>query len=325
MDRLEAMALLVAAVEAGSLSGAARRLRVPLATLSRKVSDLESRVRARLLVRSTRRLALTEAGGAYVQACKRILEDVAEAERAAAGEYRAPRGELLITAPIVFGRLHVLPVVGEFLKAHGEVDVRLVLADRVINLVEDQIDVAVRIGELPDSSLVGLRLGEVRLVVSGSPAYFAARGAPRRPDELRGHDCITFESLASAETWKFAVGGAESVVPVRSRLVVNTAEAAIDAAVAGIGVTRTLSYQVARELRAGELTSVLAHFEPPAWPVSLVYRSGRLLPLKVRAFLDFAVPRLRAALTPVEREAGITEKRPASGASRRPPAKLRSA
>jgi len=300
MDRLEAMALLVAAVEAGSLSAAARRLRVPLATVSRKVSDLESRLRTRLLVRSTRRIALTDAGQAYVQACKRILEEVAEAERAAAGEYRAPRGDLVITAPIVFGRLHVLPIIAEFLKTNGEIDVRLVLADSVINLIEERVDVAVRIGELPDSSLVALPVGSVRFVVCASPAYFAARGVPQTPDELRGHDCISFEAIISAEMWRFVEGRSESVIPVRSRLVVNTAEAAIDAAVAGVGVTRALSYQVADELRAGALALVLREFEPSAWPVSLIYAGGRLLPLKVRAFLDFAAPRLKAALTLAE-------------------------
>jgi len=303
MDRLEAMNLLVAAVDAGSLSAAARRLRVPLATVSRKVSDLESVLGARLLVRSTRGISLTDAGRAYAQACKRILEEVAEAERAVAGEYRAPQGELLITAPIVFGRLHVLPIVAEFLKTHDEIDVRLMLADRVVNLVEERFDVAVRIGELPDSSLVARRVGSVRLVVSGSNAYFAARGAPNVPNELRDHDCITFESIASAETWTFGAGRTESVIPVHSRLVVNTAEAAIDAAVAGVGVTRTLSYQVAGKLRSGALALALQDFEPEPWPVSLVHAGGRLLPLKVRAFLDFAVPKLQAALTLVHRAA----------------------
>jgi len=310
MDRLEAMALLVAAVEEGSLSAAARRLRVPLATVSRKVSDLESRLGTRLLVRSTRRLALTEAGRDYVQACKRILEDVAEAERAAAGEYRAPRGELVVTAPIVFGRLHVLPIVAEFLRLHGEINVRLILADRLVNLVEERVDLAVRIGDLPDSSLMALRVGSVRLVVSGSPAYFAARGVPKTPGDLRDHDCVAFEAVASAEAWKFVAGRSEDVVPVRSRLTVNTAEAAIDAAVAGVGVTRTLSYQVADDVRAGALALALPEYEPPAWPVSLVYAGGRVLPLKVRAFLDFAAPRLREALTKAERSVADDRRQP---------------
>jgi DNA-binding transcriptional LysR family regulator len=297
MDRLESMTLLVAAVEAGSLSAAARRLHVPPATMSRKVSELESHLRTRLLVRSTRRLGLTEAGRSYVEACKRILEDVAEAERAAAGEYRVPRGELVVAAPIVFGRLHLVPVIAEFLLAHGEIDVRLALADRMVSLFEERVDVAVRIGELPDSSLIATRVGSIRRVACASPAYLARRGTPRSPDELRAHDCVTFDALGSASAWSFTIGKSESAIAVRSRLVVNTAEAAVDATIAGAGVTRVLSYQVADALRTGALAVVLEDFEPAAWPVSLIYPGGRLLPLKVRAFLDFAAPRLKAALS----------------------------
>jgi len=310
MDRLEAMALLVAAVDAGSQSAAARKLRIPPATMSRKLSDLESHLGARLLVRSARRLALTDAGRAYVEACKRILEDVAEAERAAVGEYRSPRGQLLVTAPVVFGRLHVLPIVNAFLTSHGEIDVRLMLVDQVVNLVEERVDVAVRIGDLPDSSLVASRVGTVRRVACGSPTYLARRGTPRSPDDLRDHDCITFEAIASAEEWKFVADRFESIIPVHSRLAVNTAEAAIDAAIAGAGITRALSYQVADELRLGTLVLVLQEFEPPAWPVSLVYAGGRYLPLKVRAFLDFVAPRLKAALTAVEHTAESSRRRP---------------
>jgi DNA-binding transcriptional LysR family regulator len=298
MDRLEAMSLLVAATEAGSLSAAARRLGVPLATVSRKVSDLESHLRTRLLVRSTRRLALTDAGRSYVEACRRILDEVAEAERAAAGEYRAPRGDLSITAPVVFGRLHVLPIVVEFLKAHAQIDVRLSLADRVVNLLEERIDVAVRIGELPDSSLVAMRVGAIRQVICASPAYFATRGTPQRPADLAGHDCITFEGIASPAAWTFAAKRPARSVALRSRLIVNTAEAAIDAAIAGLGITRVLSYQVADALREGSLALALEAYEAAPSPVSLVHAGGQLLPLKLRAFLDFAAPRLRAALAP---------------------------
>jgi DNA-binding transcriptional LysR family regulator len=297
MDRLEAMSLLVAAIEAGSLSGAARRLGMPLATVSRKVSDLESHLRSRLLVRSTRRLALTEAGRSYVEACRRILDDVAQAERAAAGEYRAPRGDLVITAPVVLGRLHVLPIVVDFLKEHPQIDVRLALADRIVHLLEEHIDVAVRIGELPDSSQVALRIGRIRHVVCASPAYFAARGTPQRPADLARHDCITFEGLSSALTWHFAGRKAQSI-RVHSRLSVNTAEAAIDAALAGLGITRVLSYQAEQALRAGSLALALESHEPPPRPVSLLHAGGRLLPLKLRAFLDYAAPRLRARLGP---------------------------
>ena len=296
MDRLEAMSILVAAVEAGSLSAASRRLGAPLATVSRKVSELEAHLRTRLLNRSSRRLTLTDAGYAYVAACKRILDDVAEAERAAAGEYSAPRGELIITAPIVFGRLHVLPVVAEFLRAYAEIDIRLALADHMVNLVEDHVDLAVRIGELPDSSLVATRVGAIRRVVCASPAYFAARGMPERPSDLSAHDCVTFEGLTAPDAWTFAVGRSNASAPIHSRLIVNTAEAAIDAAITGLGLTRVLSYQMMAAMRAGALAIALQAFEPAPWPVSLVYAGGRLLPLKLRAFLDFAAPRLKARL-----------------------------
>lgn len=296
MDRFHSMSILVTAVEAGSLSAAARRLGTPLATVSRKVSELEAHLGTRLLNRSARRLTLTDAGRSYVLACRRILEELEEAERAASGEYQAPRGELIITAPIVFGRLHVLPVVTEFLNAYPEIHVQMLQSDRVANLLEDRIDVAIRIGDLPDSSLVAIRLGAIRRVVCGSPGYFAARGMPRALADLKAHDCITFETLASPDAWTFAAGKSEGAVPIRSRLVVNTAEAAIDAARAGLGITRVLSYQIADALRAGTLAIALRDFEPEPWPVSLVYSGGRLQPVKVRAFLDFAAPRLKARL-----------------------------
>lgn len=297
MDRLESMSILLAVVEAGSLSAAARRLGMPLATVSRKVSELEAHLKARLLIRSSRQVALTDAGRSYVAACKRILEEVSEAERAAAGEYSAPRGDLIITAPLVFGRLHVLPIVTDFLGAFPDIDVRLSLADRVVNILEEHVDVAVRIGELPDSSLVARRVGSIRRIVCASPAYLAKRGTPKLPGNLAAHDCVTFEGLMSPDVWSFATGKAMTSIAIRSRLVVNTAEAAIDAAIAGIGVTRVLSYQAAAALRAGTLAVVLREFEPQPLPVNLVHAGQPLLPLKLRAFLDFAAPRVRAALS----------------------------
>jgi DNA-binding transcriptional LysR family regulator len=296
MDRLESMATLVAAVEAGSLSAASRKLGMPLATVSRKVSELEAHLRTRLVNRTSRRLTLTEAGQSYVAACKRILDDIGEAERAASGEYAAPRGDLIITAPIVFGRLHVLPIAIEFLKAYPEIKLRLTLADSVINLQEHDVDLAVRIGELPDSSLIATRVGAIRRVVCGSPAYFAARGTPKSPRELADHDCITFHGLTSPDRWTFGAGKSAVSVAMRSRLIVNTAEAAIDAAAASVGVTRVLSYQIASALRTGTLAIVLQDFEPSPWPVNLVYPSQGRVPLKLRAFIDFAVPRLKARL-----------------------------
>ncbi|TPK89357.1 LysR family transcriptional regulator [Mesorhizobium sp. B2-4-12] len=296
MDRLEAMSLFVAVVEAGSLSAAARRFGIPLATVSRKVSDLERHLNTRLLNRSPRRLIPTNAGEAYLAACRRILDDVDEAERTAAGEYSAPTGELAITAPVVFGRLHVLPVVTGFLAAYPDVNIRLTLVDRVTQLVEDHFDLALRIGQLPDSSLVALGVGAIRRVVCASPAYLAEHGTPMSLDDLDAHGCVTFEGLASAAQWIFASGKREVTVPVRSRLQVNTAEAAIDAAIAGVGPTKVLSYQVDAAVRSGMLRILLREFEPEPWPVSLVHAGHGLLPVKLRAFLDFAAPRLKERL-----------------------------
>ncbi|HEY0302738.1 MAG TPA: LysR family transcriptional regulator, partial [Rhizomicrobium sp.] len=218
MDRLDAMAVLVAAADSGSLSAAARKLGMPLATVSRKVSELEAHLETRLLVRSSRRLAPTEAGAAYLAAARRILEQVDEAERAAAGEYSTPRGELAVAAPIVFGRLHVLPVVTGFLADYPLIDVRLILSDRNAPLLDEHIDIALRIGALPDSSLVAVGLGSLRRVVCGSPAYLAARGTPRIPDDLAAHDGIVFDAVGA--NWTF--GGGRSV-RVHARLAVNTA------------------------------------------------------------------------------------------------------
>jgi len=297
MNRLEAMSTLLAAVDAGSFSAASRKLGVPLPTVSRRVSDLEAILKTRLLVRTSRRLDLTDAGRSYVAACRDILAAVDQAERTAAGEFAVPRGEVVVTAPIVFGRLHVLPVVIEFLRAYPDIDVRLVLTDRVTNFIEDHVDVALRIGSLPDSSLIGKRLGSVRRVVCASPEYLRRhRPIISQPSDLKEHACITFEGLTSSSSWKFGRGKAEMLVPIRSRLVVNTAEAAVDAAVSGLGVTRVLSYQIADALQARTLKIILGDFESEPSPVNLVYAGRGLLPLKTRAFIDFATERLRREL-----------------------------
>jgi DNA-binding transcriptional LysR family regulator len=291
MDRFEAMGLLVTVAEAGSLSAAGRALGIPLSSVSRKIADLEAHLGARLLTRAGRQASLTEEGRAYVVACRRILEDVQEAERAAAGEYRTPRGELVVTAPIVFGRLHVLPVVLDFLAAFPEVDVRLALIDQRLQLVEDHVDLALRIGPLADSSLVAVKLGAMRRVVVASPDYLARRGIPHSPAELADHDCIDAAGARPTSNWAF-----DTRIAVRSRLDVNTAEAAIDAAIAGIGLARVLYYQAVGAVRDGKLALVLEEFEPEPWPVSLVHTGQGLLPLKLRAFIDFAAPALRKRL-----------------------------
>ncbi len=298
MDRFEAMNILVSVVETGSFTAAGKRLGVPLATVSRKLAELESHLGTRLLARSTRRLDLTEAGSDYVASCKRILEDISDAERKASGEYVTPKGELVLTAPVVFGRLHVVPVIADFLAAYPDIDVRLVQSDRNVQLLDDHIDLAVRIGTLPDSSMIAIQVGSVRQVVCASPEYLAAHGIPKKPEDLSGLSCITFDVLGSATSWSFTnkAGRNNSVVPVRSRLLVNTAEAALDAAIAGAGVTRVLSYQASKAVEERKLRLLLEAFEPFPVPVSLLHTAQGMLPLKTRSFIDFAVPRLRATL-----------------------------
>jgi DNA-binding transcriptional LysR family regulator len=294
MNRLDSMSILIAVVDAGSLSAAARVLDMPLATVSRKLAELETHLKTRLLHRSTRQLSLTEAGISYVAACRRILEEIGEAERAATGEYASPKGELLVTVPVAFGRLHVVPVVAEFLAQYPEISVNLMLTDRVVHLMDEHADAAIRIGDLPDSMLMATRVGTVRRVICASPGYLEAHGVPARPQDLAGHACITFEVLASMRAWVFGSGKAELSVPVQSRLTVNTAEAAIAAATLGVGLIRVLSYQVADAVREQALRVVLEEFESAPLPVSLVHTGQAPLPLKLRAFLDFVTPRLRA-------------------------------
>ncbi len=297
MDRLEAMAVMLTAVECGSLSKASRKLGVPLATVSRKVSELESHLKADLLIRSAKGLDLTPAGRSYVAAAKTILEQLNEAERTVAGEYMEPKGDLVVTAPTMFGRLHLLPVVMTFLAAFPDVSAELMLTDRVTHFLDDQVDVALRIGDLPDSDLIATRLGAVRRVVCASPAYLAARTPPATPPDVASHDVISFGNVSAQGTWGFWSEGTEIVVPFKSRLSVSTVDAAIDAGLAGAGLVRAMSYQVADVVRNQRLKLLLEPYEPPPRPVHLVYDKQNRLPLKLRAFVDFVVPRLRERLT----------------------------
>jgi DNA-binding transcriptional LysR family regulator len=296
VDRLEAMTILLAAVDTGSLSAASRQLRIPLTTVSRRVSELEEHLHARLLLRGTRKLTLTDAGRDYVASSRRILEEIAEAERTATGEYRAPQGELIISAPQVIGRNHVVPVLAEFLRTYPEIRARIQLSDRITNMPEEHIDLAVRLGELPDSDMVATRIGLISRVLCASPAYLKSRGTPAQPDDLITHDCIAYEGYSAADKWTFCSGKASHIVQVPSRFVVNSAEAAIIAAIADAGIVRVLSDQVDDLLKQGTLVRLLQAFEPPPWPASLIYPSQRIVPLKLRAFLDFATPRLRERL-----------------------------
>jgi DNA-binding transcriptional LysR family regulator len=296
MDRLEAMTVLLAVVEEGSLSGASRRLRAPLATVSRKVADLERHLRTQLLIRTSRRIQLTDAGRVYVEAAKRILQQISEAERDAAGEYTTPKGELDVTAPIVFGRTHVLPILTDFLKEQPEIAIRLRLNDRQMNMVEEHVDIAVRIGHLADSELRATKVGAVRRVACASPDYLARRGTPATPQDLPMHDGITFRGFKTAPEWRYRGDRAAWTAEPTRRLAVNSTEAAVAAAASGLGVVRLLSYQVEQELRSGALTLILEDFAPEPMPVSLVYPEASLRLHKVRAFLDWTAPRLRARM-----------------------------
>ena len=296
MDRLEAMSIVLAVADAGSLSAAARRLNTPPATASRKITELEEHLRAKLFDRSARKLTLTDSGLSYVAALKRILADLAEADRAASGEFASPTGELIVTAPVTLGRLYLIPILAEFLRAYPEIDVCLLLVDRFLSLPEDHVDVALRIGELPDSRLIALRLGAVRRVVCANPSYLAARGTPKAPEDLTEHDCIVYEGFRRSEVWEFVRDGTDVAVTLQPRLVVSNLEAACDAARAGIGLTRAFSYNVKASIEEGTLTTVLDAFQPATLPVNFVYTAGRFMPIKLRAFLDFAAPRLKARL-----------------------------
>jgi DNA-binding transcriptional LysR family regulator len=296
MDRLEAMSVIVAVTETGSFSAASRRLGMPVATVSRRVAELEGSLRAELFQRSSRRMTLTEAGRDYVEACKRIIEQINDAECQVAGEYRSPKGKLTVTTPWGLGHTHLLPLAVEFLKAFPDIDLRLLLTDRIVDTVEEGIDVSVRIGNLPESNMVATRIGAIRLVVCASPAYLAARGHPQTPDQIGDHDCIAINPIDSPHAWKFRKGKRDHFVPVRSRLCVNTSESAVIAAISGAGLTRVMSYKMDAAKREGTLRLVLEAFEPEPLPVHILYSPRKPAPLKLRAFLDWMIPRLKARL-----------------------------
>jgi DNA-binding transcriptional LysR family regulator len=296
MDRLHAMEVLAAVAEAGSFAGAARHLRLSPPAVTRAVAALEERLGVRLLNRTTRRLSPTEAGLRFLASTRRLLAELDEAERSAAGTTAIPSGHLVITAPVTFGRAHVAAVLAEFLAAQPRVTAALLLLDRVTSLVEEGINVAVRIGQLPDSTLVARRVGEVRRLLVASPAYLAAHGVPERPEALKGHAVIAFSGLLPGRDWRFVANGRATAVTLAPRLEVNDALAALDVAERGHGITLALSYMVGPRLATGRLVPVLDAFAPPPVPVQIVHPHSRLVAAKVRAFLDFAAPRLKKRL-----------------------------
>ena len=298
MDRLQAMALLSETIEQGSMSAAGRKLGMPLPTLSRKLAELEEHLGVRLLSRTTRRLELTEAGTAFLAASRRILEAVSDAERQATGEYLEPRGSLILTAPLSFGRKHILPLAGEFLSQHPDVSVRLALSDEHLDLVGDHVDLAIRIGTLRDSQMIAKRIGDMRWAVVASPEFLASHGSPETPEDLDRFPTVGIDNIGLASLWRFRAPGASAdhSVSVRPRLAVNSGEGAIDGAVAGLGLTQTMLYQAATHVEEGRLRIVLPAWEASPLPLSIVYSQQGRLPAKTRSFLDFAAPRLSQML-----------------------------
>jgi DNA-binding transcriptional LysR family regulator len=290
------MTILVAAVDTGSLSAASRSLRMPLATVSRRVAELEQQLKIRLLHRGNRKVVLTDAGRDYVASCRRLLEEIAEVERTASGEYRAPQGELTISMTAVLGRTYVLPIITDFLRAYPDIRMHLQLTDRMVSLLEEHVDVAVRIGELPDSGMVATRVGLTRQVTCASPRYLKVRGRPRKPDDLTSHDCVAYETFTTGSRWEFRIGSDPHMVEVPHRLVVNSGEAAVIAAANGSGIARVFSHTIDALGKQRALVELLEAYEPPPVPVNVVYHGERQVPLKLRAFLDFVVPRLRKRL-----------------------------
>lgn len=290
MDRLDELAIFVAIVEAGSLAGAARRLKRSRPAVTRALASLEERAGARLIARSTRRLAPSDAGRELVVTARRLLADY---EASLGNAAVAPvRGLLRITAPFAFGRRHVTPLVAEFLDRHPEVQVELVLADRNLDLIDEDLHLAVRIGPLASSRFVARKIGEIRRLLVASPDYLRRRGAPATPVDIAGHDTIASAAVGPDLTWRFGGPGGEARVVVAPRFIVNEIEAVLIAARAGRGLARPLSYQVAEDLASGALLRLLPDYEPPPLPVQLVVPGGRHLAPKVRAFLDHAVERL---------------------------------
>lgn len=286
MDRIDAMQAFVTVADLQGFAPAARKLGMSPSGVTRLIAALEERLGARLLQRTTRQVTLTDAGARYLERARRILSDVEEAENAAEGERTRPGGRLVVSAPNGFGRLHVSPVVSAYLQRYPEVSADLRLSDRMINLVEEGVDLAVRIGHLPDSTLVARHVGEMRRIVVASKEYLERRGEPRTPEAIAEHDTIHFGAMTAEPEWRFVADGREVRITSTPRFASNSADAAIQYAEAGGGLTRVLAYQAADSLKAGRLRIVLAPFAPPALPIHIVYPTSRLLSAKVRTFID---------------------------------------
>jgi len=296
MDRFEAMQIFVSVAEQQSFAAASRRRGLSAARVTRAVAALEAQLGSRLLHRTTRAVRLTEAGTSYLPQAKRIIAEVEAAEEEARQAHTSLSGQLSITAPRLFGQLHVAPLVSKFLKQHPRVSLRVLFSDSVLDFHEQGLDVAIRIAHLPDSGLATTRVGVLRRVVCGSPAYLRERGTPAHPRDLAQHDLIAFAGEAAPQAWVFAIDGQRERVPLRPRLIVNSTELSVSAAVAGDGLTRVLLYQAARELKQKQLRIVLTQYELPPVPVHVVHAEARKTSARVRAFVKLATEQLTRSL-----------------------------
>jgi DNA-binding transcriptional LysR family regulator len=294
MDRFRELSTFVTVAEAGAFNAAARRLNTSPPAVTRLVNGLEARLGVQLFTRTTRQVALTEAGARLMADAKGILAGLEAAEASAAGAHAAPQGVLRITAPVLFGQRFIAPILRDYLDAYPAVAAEALFLDRIVDLIGEGLDVALRIGELPDSSLSATRVGAVRRVTIAAPAYLKQHGRPQTPNDLAGHRLIFPSAMGGAQAWEYVAGNKHQTMRLESALSVNTMEAAIDAAIAGWGVTRVLSYQVGDAIRGGELVEVLEAFEDREMPIHLVHSEGRRAAAKIRAFIDLAAMRLRA-------------------------------
>jgi DNA-binding transcriptional LysR family regulator len=295
MDRLHTMSIFLAVVDEGGFAPAARKLNISPPVVTRAVAELEQNMGVRLLSRTTRVVRATEAGTRFAEDCRRILVDVAEAERAAAGTHAVPRGRLVLTAPVMFGRLHVAPIVTDYLRRYPETEVDCRFLDRVVNLMDEGVDIAIRLSDLPDSSYQAIGVGKVRQVVCAAPAYLKAHGMPQHPEDLARHTIVMASGVTSSPDWRFHRRGQPLTVRVSPRLTVTSNDAAIAAVESGFGIGRLISYMVANHVADGSLVPVLAAYEPPPVPISVLHHEGRHSSGKVRAFVDLAVSALRAS------------------------------
>ncbi len=301
MDRLAAMRVFLAVAEEQGFSAASQVLGMPLPTVSRKIAELENQLGAQLLIRSTRTVTVTDSGRRYYEDVRRILEDLEDAQRQVSGEYQQPKGRLTITAPTFFGRLHVLPIVNQFLRTHRDINIQLYLSNYVVDLLEEQINVGIRIGTLTDSSIIAIEMGTLRQIVCASPGYLSQHGRPISLNDLAEHQCIlSFKGGAPAD-WAFKMPSNRiEHIPVQARLTLNSIEGIVDAALQDGGLAQLYSYQVAPHVADGTLEIVLTRYEIDPLPVNLVYPQGKNAPQKLRAFIDFAVPRIRECLARVK-------------------------